>query len=163
MEDIRKVVSFDSVEEFWGLYNNVVPPSQLPGKANYYLFKDGIMPAWEDPQNKNGGKWAIQLPRDKSKPVIDQMWLYTVGTAWARRRLRLLLRLLLCPALSCYASSPALAPTLPPAPACSGSGSICEDSCHFVPLDTSAAQCLVLLLACLWSGAGSPFRCETTT
>ncbi|GFZ51359.1 hypothetical protein JCM24511_09120 [Saitozyma sp. JCM 24511] len=81
MEDIRKVVSFDSVEEFWGLYNNVVPPSQLPGKANYYLFKDGIMPAWEDPQNKNGGKWAIQLPRDKSKPVIDQMWLYTMLAA----------------------------------------------------------------------------------
>ena len=21
------------------MYNNVVPPSQLPGKANYYLFK----------------------------------------------------------------------------------------------------------------------------
>jgi hypothetical protein len=41
MEDIRKVVSFDSVEEFWGLYNNIVPPSQLPGKANYYLFKVG--------------------------------------------------------------------------------------------------------------------------
>lgn len=41
MEDIRKVVAFDSVEEFWGLYNNIVPPSQLPGKANYYLFKVG--------------------------------------------------------------------------------------------------------------------------
>jgi hypothetical protein len=39
MEDIRKVVGFDSVEEFWGLYNNIVPPSQLPGKANYYLFR----------------------------------------------------------------------------------------------------------------------------
>jgi len=39
MDDIRKVVSFDSVEEFWGLYNNIVPPSQLPGKANYYLFR----------------------------------------------------------------------------------------------------------------------------
>ena len=39
MEDIRKVVAFDAVEEFWGLYNNIVPPSQLPGKANYYLFK----------------------------------------------------------------------------------------------------------------------------
>ena len=39
MDDIRKVVAFDSVEEFWGLYNNIVPPSQLPGKANYYLFK----------------------------------------------------------------------------------------------------------------------------
>jgi translation initiation factor 4E len=39
MADIRKVVEFDSVEEFWGLYNNIVPPSQLPGKANYYLFR----------------------------------------------------------------------------------------------------------------------------
>jgi translation initiation factor 4E len=46
MEDIRKVVGFDSVEEFWGLYNNIVPPSQLPGKANYYLFR--VSPAIGD-------------------------------------------------------------------------------------------------------------------
>jgi translation initiation factor 4E len=39
MEDIKRVITFDSVEEFWGLYNNIVPPSQLPQKANYYLFK----------------------------------------------------------------------------------------------------------------------------
>ncbi|WWD20831.1 hypothetical protein CI109_105308 [Kwoniella shandongensis] len=81
MEDIRKVVAFDSVEEFWGLYNNIIPPSQLPGKANYYLFKDGIMPAWEDPKNKNGGKWSIQVPKEKSKGVIDKMWLYTMLAA----------------------------------------------------------------------------------
>lgn len=81
MDDIRKIVSFKSVEEFWGLYNNIVPPSQLPNKANYYMFKDGIMPAWEDAQNKNGGKWAIQVPRDKSKNIIDKMWLYTMLAA----------------------------------------------------------------------------------
>lgn len=78
MDDIRKVASLSSVEEFWGLYNNIVPPSQLPEKANYYLFKDGIMPAWEDAANKDGGKWSLQLPRDKNKAVIDRMWLYTV-------------------------------------------------------------------------------------
>jgi hypothetical protein len=39
MDDIRKVVAVDSVEEFWGMYNNIVPPSQLPGKANYYMFR----------------------------------------------------------------------------------------------------------------------------
>lgn len=37
------------------------------------------MPAWEDPANKNGGKWSIQLPRDKTRGSIDQMWLYTVS------------------------------------------------------------------------------------
>lgn len=70
---------FDSIEEFWGLYNTIVPPSTLPLKSNYYLFKDGIIPAWEDPKNKNGGKWSIQVPREKTKGSIDRMWLYTVG------------------------------------------------------------------------------------
>jgi len=81
MDDIKKVISLDSVEEFWGLYNNIVPPSNLPQKANYYLFKEGIIPAWEDAANKDGGKWSIQLPRDKNRGVIDQMWLYTMLAA----------------------------------------------------------------------------------
>ncbi|KAF8626523.1 hypothetical protein AX15_004828 [Amanita polypyramis BW_CC] len=81
MEDIKRVISFDSVEEFWGLYNNIVPPSSLPQKANYYLFKEGIIPAWEDEANKNGGKWSIQLPKDKNRGNIDKMWLYTMLAA----------------------------------------------------------------------------------
>jgi len=81
MEDIKRVISFDSVEEFWGLYNNIIPPSQLPQKANYYLFKEGIIPAWEDEANKNGGKWSIQLPKDKNRPSVDKMWLYTMLAA----------------------------------------------------------------------------------
>ncbi|EKM83827.1 hypothetical protein AGABI1DRAFT_81550 [Agaricus bisporus var. burnettii JB137-S8] len=81
MEDIKRVISFDSVEEFWGLYNNIVPPSQLPQKANYYLFKEGIIPAWEDEANKYGGKWSIQLPKDKNRANVDKMWLYTMLAA----------------------------------------------------------------------------------
>lgn len=81
MEDIKRVISFDSVEEFWGLYNNIVPPSNLPQKANYYLFKEGIIPAWEDEANKNGGKWSIQLPKEKNRPKVDEMWLYTMLAA----------------------------------------------------------------------------------
>ncbi|GBE77883.1 eukaryotic translation initiation factor 4E class I [Sparassis latifolia] len=81
MEDIKRVISFDSVEEFWGMYNNIVPPSHLPQKANYYLFKEGIIPAWEDEANKNGGKWSIQLPREKNRSRVDEMWLYTMLAA----------------------------------------------------------------------------------
>jgi len=81
MDDIKKVITFDSVEEFWGLYNNIVPPSQLPQKANYYLFREGIIPAWEDAANKDGGKWSIQLPKDKNRNNVDKMWLYTMLAA----------------------------------------------------------------------------------
>ncbi|KAF8203596.1 translation initiation factor eIF 4e-like domain-containing protein [Pholiota molesta] len=81
MEDIKRVISFDSVEEFWGLYNNIIPPSQLPQKANYYLFKEGIIPAWEDEANKHGGKWSIQLPKDKNRSNVDKMWLFTMLAA----------------------------------------------------------------------------------
>ncbi|KAI6153536.1 eukaryotic translation initiation factor 4E class I [Pisolithus tinctorius] len=81
MEDIKRVISFDSVEEFWGLYNHIVPPSQLPQKANYYLFKEGIIPAWEDEANKHGGKWSIQLPKEKNRGNVDKMWLYTMLAA----------------------------------------------------------------------------------
>jgi translation initiation factor 4E len=53
----------------------------LPQKANYYLFKEGIIPAWEDEANKNGGKWSIQLPKDKNRSAVDRMWLYTMLAA----------------------------------------------------------------------------------
>ena len=76
--NLHKVVEIKTVEEFWGLYNDIVPPSNLPQSANYYLFKSGIQPAWEDPANGNGGKWSVQLPREKHRSQIDKIWLYTV-------------------------------------------------------------------------------------
>ena len=41
--------------------------------------KEGIIPAWEDEANKNGGKWSIQLPKDKNRLNVDKMWLYTAS------------------------------------------------------------------------------------
>lgn len=79
--NLHKVVTIKSVEEFWGLYNNIVPPSTLPQSANYYLFKESIQPAWEDPANGSGGKWSLQLPREKHRSQIDKLWLYTMLSA----------------------------------------------------------------------------------
>ncbi|OCF70806.1 hypothetical protein I204_08544, partial [Kwoniella mangroviensis CBS 8886] len=79
--NLRKVMTVDSVEEFWGLYNNVVSPSELPVKANYYFFKNGILPAWEDAENNQGGVWSVQLSRVKSRDSIDRLWLYSLLSA----------------------------------------------------------------------------------
>ena len=54
---IVQVATFDTVEDFWGIYNSIRPPSQLNPGSNYHLFKAGIEPTWEHAANANGGKW----------------------------------------------------------------------------------------------------------
>lgn len=75
-QNVKKIVSFSSVEDFWCLFNNLVKPSRLAVGGNYHLFKDGIMPAWEDPANENGGKWVLELPRTDNS--LNKVWMYTV-------------------------------------------------------------------------------------
>ncbi|KAJ4805852.1 eukaryotic translation initiation factor 4E [Rhynchospora pubera] len=72
---LRNVYTFDTVEEFWSLYDQVFKPSNLPANADFHLFKTGIEPKWEDPECANGGKWSFTVSR---KPQLDTMWLETL-------------------------------------------------------------------------------------
>eukprot|EP00262_Sarcandra_glabra_P017662 TRINITY_DN612_c0_g1_i1.p1 TRINITY_DN612_c0_g1~~TRINITY_DN612_c0_g1_i1.p1 ORF type:complete len:258 (-),score=40.86 TRINITY_DN612_c0_g1_i1:418-1107(-) len=71
---IRPVHTFATVEEFWGLYNNIHHPSKLVVGADFHCFKNKIEPKWEDPICANGGKWTISCARGKA----DTWWLYTL-------------------------------------------------------------------------------------
>ncbi|KAI3938018.1 hypothetical protein MKW98_018574 [Papaver atlanticum] len=71
---IRPIHTFSTVEDFWGLYNNIHHPSKLGVGADFHCFKFKIEPKWEDPVCANGGKWTISSPRGKA----DTMWLYTL-------------------------------------------------------------------------------------
>jgi len=75
---LRKIATIDSVEDFWGLYNNVVPASKLNPGTNYHLFKENVEPKWEDPENKKGGKWVINVPKQAQgkKDNLDKLWLW---------------------------------------------------------------------------------------
>ncbi|XP_057956848.1 eukaryotic translation initiation factor [Malania oleifera] len=72
---LRKVYSFDTVEEFWCLYDQIFRPSKLLANADFHLFKAGIEPKWEDPECANGGKWSLPSNR---KTNLDTMWLETL-------------------------------------------------------------------------------------
>ncbi|KAI8904733.1 translation initiation factor eIF 4e-like domain-containing protein [Gorgonomyces haynaldii] len=74
-ENLKKVITFDTVEDFWGIFNNLTNAHELPPSANYHLFKEGIEPSWEDKANEKGGKWAFNLQRGKRGPELDQWWL----------------------------------------------------------------------------------------
>ncbi|KAI8585701.1 translation initiation factor eIF 4e-like domain-containing protein [Geranomyces variabilis] len=76
-KSLKNLITFDTVEDFWGVYNNVVVASQLAHGANYHLFKEGVRPMWEDPENENGGKWIFPVPKAK-RGDLDQSWLFTM-------------------------------------------------------------------------------------
>jgi len=80
-ESLQQIATFDSVEGFWMAQNNSAPPSQLSQGSDYYLFREGIQPNWEDPMNVRGGRWQAILPnkqflsREKISTNLDKCWL----------------------------------------------------------------------------------------
>lgn len=79
LENLKNCGTFDSVESFWRVFNNIKPASQLSPHSNYHLFREGIQPMWEDPSNVEGGKFVLTMPKKDSRTGrCDEWWLYTV-------------------------------------------------------------------------------------
>ena len=87
---MRKIATIETIEEFWGVINSIVPCSKLPNSCNYHLFREGlencwfchseficcflgVAPKWEDAQNAAGGKWVGVLATQRKK--LDKMWI----------------------------------------------------------------------------------------
>lgn len=68
---LRTVYTVGSVEEFWGVYNNIPPPSKLMPRSDLHLFKKGIDPKWEDPKCAQGGSWTAHA---KTRTALDKFW-----------------------------------------------------------------------------------------
>ncbi|KAI8993540.1 translation initiation factor eIF 4e-like domain-containing protein [Pilobolus umbonatus] len=74
-QNLKEVVDVDTVEDFWGVHNNIAKVNALEISSNYHIFKKGIRPEWEDPVNSNGGKFSVQLPRGRIGEHINEYWL----------------------------------------------------------------------------------------
>jgi translation initiation factor 4E len=85
----RKVVTFETCQEFWAVWNGLPQPSELldgkritrelqhgatVGIDAIMIFKDGIAPEWEDPANATGGHFQIQLKPQLGGGQIDEYW-----------------------------------------------------------------------------------------
>ncbi|CAO3618348.1 unnamed protein product [Cunninghamella echinulata] len=77
-ENLKEIVTVNTVEEFWGAFNNLTKVDQLEPNSNYHIFKKGIKPEWEDPANAKGGKFSMQFPRARSGNTIHLFWLNMV-------------------------------------------------------------------------------------
>lgn len=70
---LSTIGTFTTVQSFCRLFNWTKRPSKMGLNENLHLFKDGIMPMWEDAKNHGGGKWVMQLDVGK-REEIDRFW-----------------------------------------------------------------------------------------
>ncbi|XP_053602859.1 eukaryotic translation initiation factor 4E-1A-like [Plodia interpunctella] len=76
-DNLIELTNFDTVEDYWCLYHYMKSPSELKSGQDYAIFKKGILPMWEDGQNRRGGRWLIMVEKG-NHAMLDRIWLDTV-------------------------------------------------------------------------------------
>jgi len=75
IENMHKVIEFNTIEKFWNIMHHVKPVSNIPYGCDYYLFRSNIKPMWENEFNKNGGMWVISSHKSQRETTLNQLWL----------------------------------------------------------------------------------------
>lgn len=91
-ENMKAISSFETVQEFWQMWNMLPQPSQLmndkrmvrngPGGSSHnvdaiMIFRDDVEPMWEHPLNKHGGHFESRYTQTSSvdeQARMDEHW-----------------------------------------------------------------------------------------
>uniref|UniRef100_A0A1I7Z2Z6 EIF-4F 25 kDa subunit n=1 Tax=Steinernema glaseri TaxID=37863 RepID=A0A1I7Z2Z6_9BILA len=76
---VNHLTVIQSVEQFWSAYQHLQRPQELPEKTDYHVFKLGIEPVWEHPQNCNGGKWILRVRKGLASRIWENLLLAMIG------------------------------------------------------------------------------------
>ena len=71
-----------SVEDFWGCFNNMPALHTLDHKCGFHFMLKGVKPAWEDTANKPGGIWKIRVKKDDAACVWKEILMALVGDTY---------------------------------------------------------------------------------
>lgn len=70
-DNLKEIATFNTAEEFWGIYQHMKRPDALPRGCEFFLFKKGIRPLWEDMSNVGGGRFFLSM---KKSGVTNKVW-----------------------------------------------------------------------------------------
>ena len=76
---VKKIYEFDTVEEFWVIFQHLRKPDSCKQGIEFMMFKEPIKPMWEDEYNKNGGKISIKLKKDYTTIIWEEMIFALIG------------------------------------------------------------------------------------
>ena len=76
---IKKLAQFETLEDFWSIFQYLKKPDDFKQPIELQLFKEGITPMWEDENNKNGGRIALKLRKEYSNLVWEELIFAFIG------------------------------------------------------------------------------------
>ena len=76
---VKKIHEFDTVEEFWGIFQHLRKPDSCKPGIEFMMFKEPIKPMWEDENNKNGGRFSIKLKQGYTTIIWEEMIFALIG------------------------------------------------------------------------------------
>lgn len=76
LKELKRGGTFHTIPDFWKSWNECLDLCNLrsDGDVSYHLFKTGVKPLYEDPQNINGGKWIVVTPRNAPLEFVVKQW-----------------------------------------------------------------------------------------
>uniref|UniRef100_A0A914DA14 eIF-4F 25 kDa subunit n=1 Tax=Acrobeloides nanus TaxID=290746 RepID=A0A914DA14_9BILA len=88
---LNQVCDITTIGEFWEMIREIKTPIQLSNGDDYYLFRKGINPEWEDKANKIGGRWNIDFDKKKREILAVNLWeeimIYQFGLEMRRMKI----------------------------------------------------------------------------
>ena len=76
---IKKLSEFDTLEDFWSIYQHIKQPDKCNQDVEYFLFKNSIKPMKEDESNKNGGKLILKCNKGYTSIIWEEIILNLLG------------------------------------------------------------------------------------
>ncbi|GKZ86414.1 hypothetical protein AnigIFM56816_001642 [Aspergillus niger] len=73
--DSRLYVLHEDVADiatFYRVYNNY-PWDKIRLRDTVHIFRKGVRPVWEDPENRNGGCWRFRVPKSKAQAFFHEV------------------------------------------------------------------------------------------
>ena len=80
--DERLYVLYEDVADiatFYRIYNNY-PWEKIPQRDTVHIFRKGVRPVWEDPENVKGGCWRFRIPKRKAQAFFHEIAILCISS-----------------------------------------------------------------------------------